>query len=187
MLPFELTKDTPYLDLWGELWSVFYEYFNRNWSCYKGFLLYNPLPCPLVPPTNQYGQLEDKLIGPWEICLYEISNFQTPIKHRYLEHFLRNYPQLNATVPRWWLVNIGSVPRKTFMIHQTFVRWALYILFKFVKSLIRHLGQAIRNVSCVQWFSWTLHWFWYWLGGIKQKPLPEPMFDPELWNHFTGG
>ena len=35
MLPFELTKD-----LSGELWSVFYEYFNKNWSCYKGFLLY---------------------------------------------------------------------------------------------------------------------------------------------------
>ena len=40
MLPFELTKDTPYLALSGELWGVFYEYFNRNWSCYKGFLLY---------------------------------------------------------------------------------------------------------------------------------------------------
>ena len=40
MLPFELKKDTQYLALSGELWSVFYEYFNRNWSCYKGFLLY---------------------------------------------------------------------------------------------------------------------------------------------------
>ena len=40
MLPFELTKDTPYFALSGELWSVFYEYFNRNWSCYKGFPLY---------------------------------------------------------------------------------------------------------------------------------------------------
>ena len=40
MLPFELTKDTPYLALLGELWSVFCEYFNRNWPCYKGFLLY---------------------------------------------------------------------------------------------------------------------------------------------------
>ena len=40
MLPFELTKGTPYLALSGELWSVFYEYFNRNWPCYKGFLLY---------------------------------------------------------------------------------------------------------------------------------------------------
>ena len=40
MLPFELTKDTPYLVLSGELWSVFYEYFNRNWSCYKGLLMY---------------------------------------------------------------------------------------------------------------------------------------------------
>ena len=44
MLPFELTKDTPYLALSGELWSVFYEYFNRNWPCYKGFLLYYYLP-----------------------------------------------------------------------------------------------------------------------------------------------
>ena len=43
LLPFELTKDTPYLALSGELWSVFYEYFNRNWSCYKGFLLFHTL------------------------------------------------------------------------------------------------------------------------------------------------
>ena len=45
MLPFELTKDTPYLALSGELWSVFYEYFNRNWSCYKEFLLYVIITC----------------------------------------------------------------------------------------------------------------------------------------------
>ena len=31
-MPFELTKDTQYLALSGKLWSVFYEYFNRNWS-----------------------------------------------------------------------------------------------------------------------------------------------------------
>ena len=53
MLPFELTKDTPYLTLSGELWSVFYEYFNRNWSRYKGFLLYltiknQPAMCMLL-------------------------------------------------------------------------------------------------------------------------------------------
>ena len=40
MVSFELIKDTPYLALSGELWSVFYEYFNRNWSCYRGILLY---------------------------------------------------------------------------------------------------------------------------------------------------
>ena len=52
MLPFELTKDTPYLALSGELWSVFYEYFNRNWSCYKGFLLYY---CrPQVADSNSF-------------------------------------------------------------------------------------------------------------------------------------
>ena len=50
MLPFELTKDTPYLALSGELWSVFYEYFNGNWSCYKGFLLY-------IVITHQKAQL----------------------------------------------------------------------------------------------------------------------------------
>ena len=32
----------------------------------------------------------------------------------------------------------------------------IYILFKFVKSLIWHLGLAIANVWRVQWFSWTL-------------------------------
>ena len=52
MLPFELTKDTPYLALSGELWSVFYEYFNRNWPCYKGFLLYpNVLSCAILPAS----------------------------------------------------------------------------------------------------------------------------------------
>ena len=60
MLPFELTKDTPYLALSGELWSVFYEYFNRNWSCYKGFLLYASLGLNgLILNINSY-QGEDK-------------------------------------------------------------------------------------------------------------------------------
>ena len=48
MLPFELTKDTPYFALSGELWSVFYEYFNRNWPCYKGFLLYAPTTYTII-------------------------------------------------------------------------------------------------------------------------------------------
>ena len=33
MLPFELTKDTPYL----ELWSVFYDYFTEIDRVIKGF------------------------------------------------------------------------------------------------------------------------------------------------------
>ena len=52
-----------------------------------------------------------------------------------------------------------SVPEKTSMIHQTCVQWALYILFKFVKSLIGHLGLAIGNVRCIWWLSWTLQDF----------------------------
>ena len=46
--------------------------------------------------------------------------------------------------------------RKTFMVHQTFVWWVLYVLYKFVKSPIRHLGLAIGNVRCVRCFSPTL-------------------------------
>ena len=54
MLPFELTKDTPYLALSGELWSVFYEYFNKNWPCYKGFLLYIHLYLTYYKQYNIY-------------------------------------------------------------------------------------------------------------------------------------
>ena len=57
MLPFELTKDTPYLALSGELWSVFYEYFNINWSCYKGFLLYDYL-CGDLGSASNSGDLD---------------------------------------------------------------------------------------------------------------------------------
>ena len=49
--------------------------------------------------------------------------------------------------------------QKTFMVHQTFVWWALYILFKFVKFLIGHLGLAIGNVRHVRWFSLTLSYY----------------------------
>ena len=45
---------------------------------------------------------------------------------------------------------------KTFMVHQTIVQWALYILLKFVKSLIGHSALAIGNVWHVRRFSWTL-------------------------------
>ena len=48
------------------------------------------------------------------------------------------------------------ISRKTFIVYQTIVQWVLYILFRFVKSLIRHLGLAIGNVRHVWWFSWTL-------------------------------
>ena len=36
-----------------------------------------------------------------------MGNFQTHIKNRYLEHFLWNYPQVNAPRLYSWLVNIG--------------------------------------------------------------------------------
>ena len=68
----------------------------------------------------------------------------------FVNYFLWHSPDDN-------FISNAQCTRKTFMIHQTFVRWALYILFKFVKSLIGHLGLAIGNVWCVRWFSWTLN------------------------------
>ena len=64
MLPFELTKDTPYLALSGELWSVFYEYFNRNWPCYKGFLLYSHTGVVLMGRARVYNYVVNKNIFP---------------------------------------------------------------------------------------------------------------------------
>ena len=48
MLPFELTKDTPYLALSGELWSVFYEYFTEIDRVIKGFY------CMYIPVLGFY-------------------------------------------------------------------------------------------------------------------------------------
>ena len=64
-----------------------------------------------------------------------------------------------AKVRKKWkylIVLIKQCYRKTFMVHQTFVWWASCILFKIVKSLIRHFGLAIANGRHVRWFSWAL-------------------------------
>ena len=73
MLPFELTKDTPYLALSGELSSVFCEYFNRNWLCYKGFLLYVECSVPVtaaMPSIISHHNTKDTLVTttPWASC-----------------------------------------------------------------------------------------------------------------------
>ena len=40
---------------------------------------------------------------PWEMWLLPwISNFQTLIKVKYIEHFMWNCPQVHATRPDWW-------------------------------------------------------------------------------------
>ena len=36
------------------------------------------------------------------------NDFLTPMKDRYLEHFLWNFTQVNDTKAHWWLINIGS-------------------------------------------------------------------------------
>ena len=66
--------------------------------------------------------------------------------------------------------------RKTFMVHQTFVWWALPILYKFVKSPNTHLGLAIENVHRVRRFLPTLYFeamifygIWLIMGGIDKN------------------
>ena len=73
MLPFELTKDIPYLALSGELWSVFYEYFNRNWSCYKGFLLYLMTVTDLTTSDNG-AKLGVEIRRVWKLVDHHITN-----------------------------------------------------------------------------------------------------------------
>ena len=41
-------------------------------------------------------------------CNLYMSNFQTHIKDKYLEHFLWNSNHVNATRPQWWLVDNAS-------------------------------------------------------------------------------
>ena len=72
------------------------------------------------------------------------------------EHMITINILVISSSPNWNNHSSLQCAWKTFMIHQTFVPWALCILFKFVKSLITYLGLAIGNVWCVQWFSWTL-------------------------------
>ena len=68
------------------------------------------------------------------------------------------------------------------MVHQTFVWWALYIPYKFVKSNIRHLGLAIGNVrrfsptlhipfipcqSSIPFWEWCFLKIWPWKSKLK--------------------
>ena len=45
--------------------------------------------------------------------------------------------------------------RKTFMVHHSFVWWALYTPYKFVKSPIRHVALAVK--SKMSWVSDVFH------------------------------
>ena len=80
MLPFELTKDTPYLALSGELWSVYYEFFNRNWSCYKGFLLYY---WGNLADTTDHGH--EWLAVNWIFVIFVAQSKEHPINESHME------------------------------------------------------------------------------------------------------
>ena len=110
MLPFELTKDTPYLALSGELWSVFYEYFNRNWSCYKGFPLYVGLCLDKLPAasTSKYkiAEREDDIMQCFEragdISLLQLQELHDKVKkEKKLKYFL--IQSLAETLLSHWL------------------------------------------------------------------------------------
>ena len=58
---------------------------------YKGLALY----------IEARGEVDNILLEVW------LSTLETLIKGRYLEHFLWYCPQVNATRPHWWSVNIS--------------------------------------------------------------------------------
>ena len=70
----------------------------------------------------------------------------------HLEDFLWKCTHVNIKFGSVLPSVLTQCRRKTYMIHQTFVWWAVYIPYKFAKSPIRHLGLAIGNVQCVRCF-----------------------------------
>ena len=98
MLPFELTKDTPYLALSGELWSVFYEYFNRNWSCYKGFLLYMEHVYTHGPGTRTASRERER-----HTCKPGHKQVHKGLKHRHYELTNISWLSFWLVVTDWWM------------------------------------------------------------------------------------
>ena len=110
MLHFELTKDTPYLALSGELWSVFYEYFNRNWPCYKGFLLYGVCCHPAQHLWSLPVQLCECQLPPMLWRMAEVTDISgSKLGHHWFNWTLENKyqlvvilsPSLNVISSKW--------------------------------------------------------------------------------------
>ena len=80
MLPFELTKE------------YFYEYFNRNWSCYKGFLLYAHWFVLLQFPFDYFNRshlTHWALVMPWHVVtLVQITTCCLTAQRHYLNQYL---------------------------------------------------------------------------------------------------
>ena len=89
-----------------------------------------------------------------------------------------------------------SVGEKLFTVHsvhQTFVWWVLYNLYKFVKFPIKHLGLAIGDVRCVRRFLPTLgvsqifylpnfNFFFHYQKGSNALQWRHNEHD-SVWNH----
>ena len=76
-------------------WPGLKHYLNQCWLVYR--CIYVSLG---LNELTHWPQRDATVI--WNL------QFQTPIKDRYLEHFLWYCPQVNATRPHWWVVNTGS-------------------------------------------------------------------------------
>ena len=156
MLPFELTKDTPYLALSGELWSVFYEYFNRNWPCYKGFLLYC-VPFVNVWNHSWWGMASHKC----DVC--ETKNLTMAVIDLLREnyHVLKRLYQMDGLTQKR---HNSSAPSEWSFVCRHFV----WILMKFhictmqTKAWIQCSEMSIIIHWCVCWILINLYKFMYW-------------------------
>ena len=137
---------------------------------------------------------------PWMVHLATNTNFIAKIKLNESEPMIRFFwpwfgPCFITRHEKPWLkpyhrpllhedTNNGQYQcrRKTCMVHQTFVWWAVYIPYKFVKSPIRHLGLAIGNVRCVRCFSPTLQYSEISILVTVLQLSGHPVAKCNLWN-----
>ena len=135
------------------------------------------------------------LIDPWGIWLQsQISEFHTHFNDTYLEYFLWNCNQLNATTPHWSLINIGSgnglvpsgnKPLPEPMLTQIIAPYGVTGP-QWVKGLTCWVlkPEYSARTSSIQWLlmPWLLvvpghQQKWHWLSRINGGPLSSMRSD----------
>ena len=107
------------------------------------------------------------LIGPWEMkLLFQICNFQTHVRDRYLKHFLWNCLQVNATGSHWSWANIassndlmpsGNKPNELYMSQRCPRSISPYDITRWQcqESLTLHIIKFLHNQVADQWILHT--------------------------------
>ena len=96
-------------------------------------------------------------LGAFQKHLYELLNPRAlKISMSYKNRIFQCKDKIFCVEFQRFPLKFHQCRQKTLLVHQTFVWWTLYILYKFGKFPIRHLGLAIGNVWWVRRFLPTL-------------------------------